>query len=249
MPIHYFAKLSSPKRTAQSNLHLGCTLAAIAGALNAGGFLAIGRYTSHMTGIVSEAADDIILGKGWAVLAALAMLCAFIAGAASTALLINYARRNQMRLIYTPVFWLEAILLILFGLSGQQLQQHNLVSISLTAFLLCYVMGLQNALITKISHAEIRTTHITGLVTDIGIELGKMLYWNKDHYAESQHKVVSNWQKLKLHSSLVLAFFVGGVAGAFGFSKLGFLSSLPLALGLVLISLAPYLQGRREKND
>ena len=36
--------------------------------------------------------------------------------------------------------------------------------------------GLQNALITKLSRAEIRTTHITGIVTDIGIELGKLLY-------------------------------------------------------------------------
>jgi len=38
--------------------------------------------------------------------------------------------------------------------------------------LLCFIMGLQNAVITKISHAEIRTTHVTGLVTDVGIELG-----------------------------------------------------------------------------
>ena len=44
---------------------------------------------------------------------------------------------------------------------------------------LCYIMGLQNAVITKISNAEIRTTHITGLVTDLGIEIGKMLYLNR----------------------------------------------------------------------
>lgn len=247
MPLHYFAKLSSPKRSAQNNLHLGCTLAAIAGALNAGGFLAIGRYTSHMTGIVSEAADDIILGKGWTVVTALAMLSAFIAGSASTALLINYARRNQMRLIYAPVFCLESILLLLFGLTGQHLQHHNLISISLTAFLLCFVMGLQNALITKISHAEIRTTHVTGLVTDIGIELGKMLYWNRDHSQAAEHKVVSNRHKLKLHSCLVLAFFIGGIAGAFGFSRFGFLTSLPMALCLVLISLAPYLSKSNQE--
>ena len=36
-------------------------------------------------------------------------------------------------------------------------------------------MGLQNAIMTKISKAEIRTTHMTGVVTDIGIELGRLL--------------------------------------------------------------------------
>ncbi|MFX1764116.1 YoaK family protein [Paraburkholderia sp. A1RI-2L] len=45
--------------------------------------------------------------------------------------------------------------------------------------LLCYVMGVQNAMITKISRAERRTTHMTGIVTDLGIELGKGLYWNR----------------------------------------------------------------------
>lgn len=243
MPITYLTKLSSPKRTPQSNLHLGCLLAGIAGALNAGGFLAVGRYTSHMTGIVSEAADNIILGQLWVVLAAICMLLAFISGSATTAILINYARRNQFRLIFTPVFWVEASLLLVFGLTGRQLHNHSLITVSLTTVLLCYVMGLQNALITKISHAEIRTTHITGLVTDIGIELGKMLYWNKNnHY--SMQKVASNRSKLVLHSSLVLAFFSGGLVGALGFKYLGFLTALPLAMLLLLISLAPYLQTR-----
>lgn len=67
-------------------------------------------------------------------------------------------------------------MLLLFGLVGNRLQQHELITVSLTAILLCYVMGLQNALITKISHAEIRTTHVTGLVTDLGIEMGKLIY-------------------------------------------------------------------------
>ena len=62
MPINYLAHLTAPERTAQSNLHLGVTLAFVAGALNAGGFLAIGQYTSHMTGIVSAAADHLVLG-------------------------------------------------------------------------------------------------------------------------------------------------------------------------------------------
>jgi uncharacterized membrane protein YoaK (UPF0700 family) len=242
MPAHYLAKLSSPKRTAQSNLHLGVALASIAGALNAGGFLAVGQYTSHMTGMLSTAADDLILGKFLPAFAALFMLLAFTWGAACTALMVNYAKRNKMRYIYTPVLLLEAILLLVFGLVGSNLQQHAVITVSFTAVLLCYVMGLQNALITKISNAQIRTTHVTGLVTDLGIELGKMIYWNRDSIQPERGEVTANRQKLRLHAMLICAFFLGGIMGAAGFKYLGFISTLPLAAGLIILAVAPRFQ-------
>ena len=62
MPIHYARSLAGRERTAAANRHLGFTLAFVAGAINAGGFLAVQQYTSHMTGIVSAMADNIVLG-------------------------------------------------------------------------------------------------------------------------------------------------------------------------------------------
>lgn len=239
MPAHYLAKLTSPKRTAAANLHLGVTLAGIAGALNAGGFLAVGEYTSHMTGMLSSAADNLILGQFIPAFAALFMLVAFIWGSACTALMVNYAKRNDMRYIYTPVLLLEAVLLLVFGLVGSSLQKHELITVSFTTVLLCYVMGLQNALITKISNAEIRTTHVTGLVTDIGIELGKLIYWNRDQTHSNDGEVAANHQKLRVHGMLVCAFFCGGIMGAAGFKYVGFISTLPLAIILIALSLAP----------
>lgn len=239
MPQHYLAKLTSPKRSPKANLHLGVTLCWIAGALNAGGFLAVGEYTSHMTGVLSSAADNLILGRVVPAIAAVFMLISFVWGAACTALMINYAKRNFARFVYAPVLLLEAILLLVFGMLGRGLLQHEMISVSFTAILLCYMMGLQNALITKISNAEIRTTHVTGLVTDIGIELGKMLYWNRDHEHNVEMKVLVNRQKLNLHLRLVLSFALGAVMGAAGFKHLGFIASVPLALALVALALAP----------
>ncbi len=239
MPINYLAHLTAPERTAQSNLHLGVTLAFVAGALNAGGFLAIGQYTSHMTGIVSAAADHLVLGDLVLALSAFFSLFAFICGSASTAIMVNFARRRAIVYIYTPTLILEALLLLVFGLVGNNLQHHELVQVSFTAVLLCYVMGLQNALITKISHAEIRTTHLTGMVTDIGIELGKLIYWNRSGSLIEYGEVVANREKLKILSLLVLFFFGGGVAGALGFKHLGFISTVPLAIALIALSVAP----------
>ncbi|RJF96748.1 DUF1275 domain-containing protein [Noviherbaspirillum cavernae] len=61
MPITYLSGLAATERTTRANFHLGVSLSFVAGALNAGGFLAIGQYTSHMTGIVSSAADHLVL--------------------------------------------------------------------------------------------------------------------------------------------------------------------------------------------
>ena len=53
MPLNYARRLTGRDRTVLANRHLGCVLAFVAGAANAGGFLAVRQYTSHMTGIVS----------------------------------------------------------------------------------------------------------------------------------------------------------------------------------------------------
>jgi len=239
MPINYLASLTAPERTARANLHLGVSLAFNAGALNAGGFLAIGQYTSHMTGMVSSAADNLVLGNFEMVVTALLSILSFALGAASTAIMVNYARRNTDRNIYMPPLLIEAFLLLVFGLIGANLQMHEFISLSLTAVLLCYVMGLQNALVTKISNAEIRTTHVTGLVTDIGIELGKLFYWNRQASHTHDFHVLANRNKLRVHLMLVAAFFIGGVLGALGFKHIGFSATIPLAIGLVIMSSAP----------
>lgn len=241
MPIVYLASLTAAQRTERTNLHLGASLAFVAGALNAGGFLAIGQYTSHMTGMLSAAADNLVLGEITLVVTAVLSIIAFTMGAASTALLINYARRNGDKNIYTPPLLLEALLLLVFGLMGASLQTRELASVSAVAILLCYAMGLQNALITKISNAEIRTTHATGLITDIGIEMGKLMYWNAQPGAMSRPLVLANRKKLRVHLLIVSAFFVGGVAGALGFKHVGFSATIPLAVALVILSSAPSL--------
>lgn len=61
MPVHYIRRLTGAQHTASSNSHRGIALAFIAGAANAGGFLAVRQYTSHRTGIVSSMADNLVI--------------------------------------------------------------------------------------------------------------------------------------------------------------------------------------------
>jgi uncharacterized membrane protein YoaK (UPF0700 family) len=234
-PIRGFTSL---QRTPQADLKLGSVLAFVAGAANAGGFLAVGQYTSHMTGILSSVADNLVLGQLVLAGAGAGAVLAFLLGAMTTAWLVNWGLRRELRSAYGLPLMLEASLLLVFGLFGAAISLFTTVFLPLTVVLLCFIMGLQNAVITKISRAVIRTTHITGLLTDFGIELGKLLYVN--HHLGHQ-PVRANRQRLRVHSQLIACFFLGGLAGALGFKYAGYISTVPLAALLLLLVLRPAL--------
>lgn len=236
MPIRYLRRISGSKRTARANRHLGLSLAFVAGAVNAGGFMAVGRYTSHMTGIVSGMADAMALGQVSLVLIGLGAVICFVTGAAHSAMLINWGRRHALHSEFALPLVLEAVLLLAFGLLGAWMDHWRWLAVPVTALLLCYVMGLQNAMITKISKAEIRTTHVTGILTDLGIELGKWVYWNRRRGGE---RVMANRDKMRLLASMTALFFLGGVTGAVGFTHIGFISTVPLAFVLLVLAVVP----------
>lgn len=241
--IAFTRDLTGIKRTAEANVRLGTTLAFIAGAANAGGFLAVGQYTSHMTGIVSSLADHLVLGDVLLALAALSTIAAFMCGAASTAVMVNWGMRRSLVSAYCLPLLLEAVLLLIFGVFGAAINVFPGAFVPLTVLLLCYIMGLQNAVITKISRSEIRTTHVTGLVTDVGIELGKLFYVNR---ADDPAPVTANRAKLRMQSALIASFFAGGVAGAVGFKAMGYVTTLPLAMVLLFLCARPVLQDLRR---
>lgn len=238
MPIIYSRALTGRTRTTQGNRRLGYALAFIAGATNAGGFLAVRQYTSHMTGIVSSMADNIALGQQGVVLTRIGAAISFLIGAATCAVLVNYARRRQIQSEHALPLLLEALLLLCFALMGARLSQIEGLFVPATVMLLCFIMGLQNAVITKLSKAEIRTTHVTGIVTDIGIELGKFVYWNSSG-TDPQRAVQVDRNHLRVLSSLLASFFVGGILGALGFKHVGYLSTVPLAVMLIALASAP----------
>lgn len=74
-------------------------------------------------------------------------------------------------------------------------------------------MGMQNALVTSISNATVRTTHLTGLFTDLGIELSQLCF----HPTEQKHQLKSS---IKLRLTIILFFFLGGIFGGLTYYSL-----------------------------
>jgi uncharacterized membrane protein YoaK (UPF0700 family) len=235
--VEHLRDVIGSERNDRADAQLGLTLCFVAGAVNAGGFLAVGQYTSHMSGMISAMADNLALGGIGLVLGGVGALLSFVLGAACSAALINWGRRHHARGQYAFPLLFEAMLLLGFGLIGS-FREHLPFFLFAAVPLLCFIMGLQNAIITKISQSRMRTTHMTGVITDIGIELGKLFYWNRTAGLASG-RVLADRAKLRLLGSLLGSFFVGGVVGALGFSHIGFVTTAPLAALLLLLAGVP----------
>ena len=240
MPLFYLRRLTGSKRTESANRHLARYLAFVAGAVNAGGFLAVRQYTSHMSGVIASMADNLALGSVSLVLSGFAAVVSFLLGAFLTTLCVRWARAHALESEYALPLIAEALLLILFGAMGRAFGGVRMLG---TVMLLCFTMGLQNAIITKLSNAVIRTTHLTGMVTDIGIALGRIVFTT---FRRIETTIAPEVAALRLLSSLIVLFFVGGVTGAFGFRYVGFFFTLPLAAGLLLMGVMPVVDDLRR---
>lgn len=232
--------VAARERTDSADTHLGVTLAFVAGAVNAGGFMAAGRYTSHMTGIVSAVGDALALQENALALYLILFLISFIAGAVTSSLIVNYARANHFHSEYASALMIEAMLLLFFGVSASGIVPEIALSSHTTLILLCFIMGLQNSLISKISHSRIRTTHVTGIATDIGIEIGRRLFRANGHPELPVHR-----DRLVIPVYLLSSFLIGTIVGAFTFNLAGFLTVIPLAIILIIIAIAAILKDIR----
>lgn len=243
--------LTNRHRATSTNFVLGLLLAFNAGAVNAGGFLVLHMYTSHMSGFASQLADGLVMSSGRLLLNALGAILAFTAGAALCAILVNWARQKGLYSVYALPLMLEALMMFPFGLMGAvTLSWNTPFAVPLTVLLLSFMMGLQNAVGSKTSGGSIRTTHMTGNFTDLGMELGKLFFWRSQaHLQKPQPRhVLHNWTRMRTSAGLIAMFVLGGIAGALGFKLLGFVCVVPLAALLLALSVPPFVRDATKVN-
>jgi uncharacterized membrane protein YoaK (UPF0700 family) len=223
---------------------LGTLLPAVAGAVNACGFFALGTYTSHMTGIVSRAGDELAQRHFWLATRALLFLASFMFGAAAATGLVLQARRRGRPAFWRPLL-LEAALLLCFASLGAGTGLGAHVGDFVMTSLICAGMGVQNALVTKLSGARIRTTHLTGVTTDIAIEVTKLMdRWRSASRGQAflarfrllrAMSAGTETQHLRLHLRVLGCFFGGATIGPSLYLIVGHWAILiPVALLLVL---------------
>ena len=180
--------------------------ALIAGCVNAIGFLSFEHQAvSHLTGTATLLGTSFLGSSFSNIIHLLGILCSFIFGSAIAGLLLDGSSLKLGR-HYDTVWLLESILLLiaLWFLSAGSIYGQFFASAA---------CGLQNALATTYSGAIIRTTHVTGIFTDLGIMLGRFI---KGEALESR--------KAKLFLIIIVGFIFGGTLGAFLFAQYQFMA-------------------------
>src|SRR5688500_14814344 len=161
------------QRSFRQNVQLAVLLASVAGAVNAAGFFVLATHTSHMTGQVAALGEALATNATEAADTAAWLIVAFVLGAAAAAALLDVAAHWQRG---RHVLALALELAVLAAPAGRAARHAGESPPALTQAL-CFAMGLQNAMVTRISGAIVRTTHLTGVLTDFGIELVHAARW------------------------------------------------------------------------
>lgn len=212
------------------------------GAINAGGFLATGRFVSHVTGFATLFGVDLASWQWEAALGILSVPVFFLAGAFVAGLLVERPLHYGRKPHFDWVMSLSALCLLLAAAGEELLQAESfgtglgLRHAYLLLILLCLACGLQNAAITSSSGRSIRTTHLTGLTTDLGLGLARVLTL-KSLPRERQRELRFNYLRI----GSILAFVFGSAVGAIVFVKLGYRGFIFPAL----ISMYVAWQGRQ----
>lgn len=234
-------------RTLKQNLQIATILSFVAGLVNVTGFLAIQQLTTNVTGHFAQFMYDVEKFKFWNGTVYLLYIISFLFGSFTSSFVIEKFRENKKINVFALPTIAEAIILILAAILAQATDMNypNIV-----ACLLLFAMGMQNSLVTKISNEIVRTTHLTGLFTDLGIELSHLFFPN----SYPQRK--KNKAHIKLRVFIISFFFLGGIVGGFFYSSLG-LKTNTLILGsfILIISLLyddfrfGLIKGKRKRNQ
>lgn len=182
----------------------GALLAFIAGIINATGFLGVQHNgITHLTGTTTLLGIAVVEGDRAHMLHFAAMIGAFLAGCVASGMIIQDSTLRLGRR-YGVVLALEALLLVLaVPLLGAGHASGD--------YLASAACGLQNAMVSTYSGAVLRTTHVSGTLTDLGIFLG---HWLRGLAVDAR--------RVRLLSALVIAFFAGAVAGTWLFQTLAY---------------------------
>jgi uncharacterized membrane protein YoaK (UPF0700 family) len=223
---------------------LALLLASVAGSVNAISFFALGTHTSHMTGNLANVGEFLANGRWSLAIGAGQLVLAFLLGAMTATTLIDVARHRR-RGRHASALLVEALTLAAVGVWSAT---HPGQSEPTLLWGLAFSMGLQNALVTRVSGAVVRTTHMTGVVTDIGIQLVKMMTWVRDGarghgigglvWMIRRLPTAEQFARTRLHLGLATAFLIGCTVGPLLFFRFGAIAmAMPCTVLLLLVVL------------
>lgn len=219
----------SNTRSFSDNIRLGILTSFTAGMINVASLMIFFSFTSNITGYYAILAAELVKGNLYQVAVVFAwVFLFFLGGFFSNLIVINFNHKNAYLAHSTPLI-IEIICMISVGIYGEYFYKETLNETEGLLSLMLFAMGLQNGLTASISNFSVKTTHLTGITTDIGI-LFSMFTQKQFRNNEDLNK------RAKLLISIVSSYFSGAVLSGFIYLYLSFkiFYVISFVLGIVI---------------
>jgi uncharacterized membrane protein YoaK (UPF0700 family) len=236
--------------------HVGLTvhfnwflLSFLAGNINAGGFLSCQRFVSHLTGFATLVGIDFALNKIADAFALVSIPIYFLGGVMIAGYFTDARMAKGRQPLYSVIMLLVTLCLAMVTIAGRlnwfgPFGQNAVITDDyLLLALLCGCCGLQNGAITVASGATFRTTHLTGMTTDLGLGIVRSFFSKDD--PKRHYEMTINARRVISISSFMLGSAIGA-AFYIKYEYSAFLIPTLIALYLTLFSLFELRRGRNE---
>lgn len=203
------------QRTLADNIRLGTLTAFAAGMVNVASFLIFFSFSSNVTGYFAIFAAEMVKGNFYQVFMIVGWIFLFFSGSFTSNFIIIHFNNRRRYLAHALPIVLEMVGLLIVGVYGQFFYQETLRETEGLLAIMFFAMGLQNGLTAGISNFAVKTTHLTGATTDLGILLSM--------FTKSEFRIKPELvNKAKLIASTFGAFIAGALTAGIAYPYLQF---------------------------
>jgi len=238
-------KKFSHTRSNIDNIKLGVLTAFTAGMVNVASLVLFFSFTSNVTGHYAILAEEIAKGKWFQVFIVISWIFLFFAGSFLSNFIVINGKNVSNYISHSIPLVLELICFVYVGIYGVYYYQETLMETEMLVAVLLFSMGLQNGLTASISNFSVKTTHLTGLTTDLAVHLSMI---TQKEYRDNPDII----DKIKLLSAIAISYLTGGIiAGSITYYfefKVFFYVSFSILIVLFYDASTTYLKILFRKN-
>lgn len=239
----------SNSRSLSDNIKLGSLSAFSAGMVNIGSLLLFFSFSSNVTGHYAILAAEIVKGNYYQIAVVFSWIFVFFFGSFVSNMFVIHINQKSSYLAHAIPLILEIFCLLAVGVYGEYFYRETLVETEYLLALMLFAMGLQNGLTASISNFSVKTTHLTGTTTDLGVLFSM---FTKKEFRQNEALI----GKAKLLLSITISYVIGAIIAGFTYVHLGFKMFYAVSLVLVIIivydmyklRLKMYLHQRRQNK-
>jgi uncharacterized membrane protein YoaK (UPF0700 family) len=196
-------------REYRNNLQLAATTAAAAGMVNVAGVMVFFAYTSNMTGHVATFAEELVKGHWYQAGVVFIWLFLFFIGSFLSEFLISFFDKQGPYFSHSLPVIIESLVLVMVAMYGHLFYSESLKETEILIAALIFSMGIHNGMVTTISNNQVKTTHLTGLITDLGREVACLFF--KRYRNKELNK------RITLRLTIFGSYMTGGIVGGYFF--------------------------------